>query len=299
MNPLINTHSPESTTFTRYFCGCIYETCVDTTLICPQHRSEPHRAFMTATQTVPVPRDHAVDTISRLTPASHAGNRPMKLENRPDNSLHLLATITDPNQREWSAPEAEMVGLCPPCFVDHQMLTETGVSTCECPDPACYYRWCGRTTGLHALWRFHAYGKSEQFTGHREEDIFKHGPHDQLPDNLRSRLAAEREFLDLCLLQASLEFGEARGHSTPGAGRRRYYQPVYLSQWLEQDYRRLSRERDEEKRERLRTGLRHKLMRLIITSANGWSIRNPNPTHTLDQTPTTMPGQTPGQGPAA
>ena len=181
MNPLINTHSPESTTFTRYFCGCIYETCVDTTLICPQHRSEPHRAFMTATQTVPVPRDHAVDTISRLTPASYARNRPMRLENRPDNSLHLLGTITDPNQKEWAGPEAEMVGLCLPCFVDHQMLTETGVSTCECPDPGCYYRWCGSTTGLHALWRFHAYGKSEQFTGYPEENIFNHGPHDQLP----------------------------------------------------------------------------------------------------------------------
>ena len=263
----MTTATLESITVTRYFCGCIYETAVDLTLICPVHRSTPHKAFMTTTETLPVSRNKAVSNVRGLVHAAYSKNQPMRLESEPSNSVHVLTTITDPNHNEWAQPEAELVGLCPACFIDDHLLTETHVSICECGNSCCPYRWCGSIRGLHALWRMHIHQESQKLIGYPEEDIFSHGSHDQQPENIRRTLDHERGNMELAITQTAIEFVKARSMATPWAGRRRYYQAVYLAPWMDREYRHLVKGMSNKEKAWTRTNMRKKLIRLVLTGA--------------------------------
>ena len=104
---------------------------------------------------------------------------------------------------------------------------------CECGQEKCSYRWCGMTDGLHALWRIHAQGLTQQTTGIRDDDIFSYGSYDEQTEDMRKILDAEKQELERKadrLVRATLAARQASG---PGTKRRSYQQQVYLSRWLD------------------------------------------------------------------
>ena len=166
-------------TITRFQCGCVYRTVGDTAIFCPRHRSEWHRGSIRETETIYTPTAEAPD-IPGLVMHTFKNPMPVTIRNSRKNSLHSMVTTVDADGNEWDEPSEKYVGLCTACFIDHGGYLESKVAACECRNERCSYRWCGTTTGLHAFWRLHAQGRSEETTGIPEEDIFSHGKFDEL-----------------------------------------------------------------------------------------------------------------------
>ena len=128
-------------TFTRFFCGCIYRTLDDQAVFCPQHRQEPHRAYATGTERVPIPSQDNFP-IRGLVMSRYFKSHPAVLQNSSSNSLHTIVSTKDGRNEEWDTPEPELLGLCTACFIDHEQRDETRIAMCECGDEDCSYRWC-------------------------------------------------------------------------------------------------------------------------------------------------------------
>ena len=214
-------------TISRYFCGCLYRSLSDISAFCPLHQPEsPSTAFITGTETLRLPHQLQRNTIHRFQGLQ-------VLENSDRNSLHVITCVQDAYHEEWSTPEADLAGLCCACFIDENQHVETGIAACECADPGCTYRWCGRTDGLHALWRIHARGQSQELTGFPDRELFAYGPVAQMNKDVTDALNAERQQLAQQANQALLHYNTARAKANPSAGRQRCFHPVYLSRWLD------------------------------------------------------------------
>ena len=251
---------------TRFYCGCIYRTMSDNAVFCPEHRHSSEVGFITGQETIQTPGPE-VPHIPGLVMDPHAKGLPKTMMNTSRNSLHTRTSLLDGNGREWSDSE-EDVGICGACFLDSGELHTTQIAMCECGEEKCSYRWCGITDGLHALWRIHAQGLSQQTTGIREDDIFSYGSYEDQNEDLRKILDAEKQELERNadrLVQATLAARQAAG---PGTKRRSYQQQVYLSRWLDSGYAAITKEQDNTQDARYaRQRLAIKLLRLHIIGA--------------------------------
>ena len=228
---------------TRFYCGCVYRTVSDDAVFCPEHRHSWHRGFITGQETIQIPGPE-VPQIRGMVMNTYAKGLPKTMMNTSRNSLHTRMSVMDGNGGEWSDSEEEEVGICSACFIDSGDLNPTQIAMCECGEEKCSYRWCGMTDGLHALWRIHAQGLSQQTTGIREDDIFSYGSYDEQTEDMRKILKAEKQELERNadrLVRATLAARQAAG---PGTKRRSYQQQVYLSRWLDSAYAAITKEQD-------------------------------------------------------
>lgn len=227
-------HPTTTLSITRFHCGCIFRTPVDTVVLCPNHKGRPRSSFITGQERITIPAGYP-NASKQLPIDRHPVNRPRLLQNFPSNSIHTLSYITDPDHNPWSDPEAEITGLCAACFIDDNNLKQTRIAICECGDEQCAYRWCGDTTGLHAFWTIHAENRSEELTGISEGHIFSHGAFDDLNPKAREALDAARAQLLESVSRATQQFENARTRANP-ASHRRAFEPVYLTDWLSRSY---------------------------------------------------------------
>ena len=220
------------TTVTRFFCGCCYSTPTDQAVFCPQHRG-----FITGREQVhhqgsQAPPWHGV-VKGRYTGEAEV------LMNTERNSVHVKSTVLDGRGEEWNMGESEEVGICTACFIesDGGNRGETGFAMCECGDEDCSYRWCGQLNGLHAFWRLHVKGETEQATGIDDRDIFSYGPCEGLKEAVQETLKQER---DSIRKEADRLAGLALRAQTAGPGELRGVHPVYLTSWLSRDCREIA-----------------------------------------------------------
>ena len=250
-------------TFTRFACGCAYRTVGDTAVFCPQHRE-----IITGTERIETPGSETPD-VPGLVMERYLKGEAHTLMNTRRNSLHTLTSVLDGMGNEWAEPSEELVGLCAGCFIDQEQHSETGAAMCECGDEDCSYRWCGSTEGLHAFWRLHVLGKSEETTGISDVDIFSHGQYAEQRDRVTAALDREREEIQGRTVEMMNEMETAREQAeTPGedpqAGDS---QTVYLTPWLDRDYREMKEEGDPGAQARARQSLTQKLTRLQVIGA--------------------------------
>ena len=263
-------------TITRFSCGCLYRTTVDRAVFCPAHRSRQPVGFITGVETIrsPVRVDHS---LARLAMNPRIPTVPIELRSTDRNSLHQQVRTMDPGGTEWNQTTDE-TGLCAPCMVDHEDSRETRIAACECGNPDCPYRWCGSLQGLHALWRPHVQGTTEQDTGIPDRDIFSHGPQADLSDRAREALHQERQELQAHADRLLQETLRARRMPPTPAGRpegpagtrtrTRIPHPAYLSPWLDPQHRLLAdpgvNPRD---RQHAASQIQGKLLRLMLIGA--------------------------------
>ena len=179
---------------TRFQCGCVYRAGHDEAVFCPEHRQSSPVGFVTGHEAIPM-QTPGVPGIPGLVMNPHALSLPMELRNDERNSLHVESRTLDGRQNEWGMNRADEVGLCAACLIDEECAQETRVARCECGDEGCSYRWCGDTRGLHALWRLHAQGVSQESIGIPEEDIFEYGGYDEQNQETRELLDREGNHL--------------------------------------------------------------------------------------------------------
>lgn len=251
---------------TRFHCGCIYQT-IDEAVFCPEHRRADPVGFITSQETILTP-DSRPPSIQGLVMNSFVKALPQTLRNDERNSIHVRATVLDGRREEWADEDVQEVGLCAACFIDQDEHKETGVAMCECGDEDCSYRWCGSTDGLHALWRLHAQGRSRESMGIPEEDIFSYGSSDKHEEAVRSTLDWERDHLREVGRELAQRAILARQMAAPGAGRRRSFDPVMMSHWLDGEFR----DMEEEKTDTWKAGwalsrLEAKMVRLYVIGA--------------------------------
>lgn len=231
---------PPILTFARFACGCIYRTISDQAVFCPQHRREPHRAYVTGNEMVIIPAQN-IFPIQRLAANPYVSSQPAVLHNTERNSIHTVTSTLDGRSQEWDMPQTETVGICPACFIDMEDHNETRVAMCECGNEDCSYRWCGSIQGLHAYWRIHAQGRSRELTGIPEEDIFGYGPHSELPQKVQEVLDQQREDLTTQVNNLVQKVINARKEITTAKGRVRHH-PAYLNPWFDNEYRAITGE---------------------------------------------------------
>ena len=254
-------------TFTRFFCGCIYRTLDDQAVFYPQHRQEPHRAYATGTERVPIPSQDNFP-IRGLVMSRYFKSHPAVLQNSSSNSLHTIVSTKDGRNEEWDTPEPELLGLCTACFIDHEQRDETRIAMCECGDEDCSYRWCGSLDGLHAFWRLHTQAASEQATGLAELDIFSYGPFQDQQPHIQETLNQQRKDLVMETEQLCQDVMEARrlhspsGRSAPPTG-----PAAYLNPWLDPECRRLAENPDRRDARIYKRSLLQKVRRLHIIGA--------------------------------
>ena len=257
----------QSLSFTRFFCGCIHRTVGDTAVFCPEHhRVKPQAAFITGTELLRF-LDGTFPYGKNITSSPNLDQAHKALRNTSSNTLHVTTTISDPGRNEWAAPEAESVGICPACLIEDDLITETRITACECGDTACFYRWCGRTHGIHAFWRFHATNRIEELTDTPDGDIFAYGPQADQSPKVKELLDTERQLLEDQASQLLTDFFNARANATPDAGRRQQYHPVYLSCWLDRDYEQVHSAYRQNHAAAIAGRLKTKLLRLMVGGA--------------------------------
>ena len=250
----------------RFQCGCIHQiSSADTPVFCPEHRREWHRGAITGTEVMmlPGPEFPAMDN---LVMNPYVRNRPLILRNSERNSLHTETRTMDGKDNEWEETQTELTGLCAACFIDEALHLETRIARCECGDPDCSYRWCGRTEGLHAFWNLHVRGESERATGIPDTDIFAHGPFDDHTALARDALNGERENLRRTILKLTTTALDARQEENP-ANPRSTFHPAYLNGWLEPDCQRFMNTDSGQEKEWAGRSLAVKLARLHIIGA--------------------------------
>ena len=179
---------------TRFHCGCAYRTMSDDLVFCPEHRHSSPVGFTTGHEITQSPGPEVPETPG-LVMNPYVEGLPKTMMNTSRNSLHTRTSVVDGNGEEWSGSEEEF-GICNACFIDSGELNPTRIAMCECGEEKCSYRWCGIIHGLHALWRIHAQGLSQQTTGIRDDDIFSYGSYDELTKDLREILNAEKQELE-------------------------------------------------------------------------------------------------------
>ena len=262
-------------TFTRFACGCAYRTVGDTAVFCPQHR-----AISTGTERTLTPGRETPD-VPGLVMSPYMKGVAHTLRNTPHNSLHTMTSVLDAQDNEWAEPSEDLAGMCAACFIDQEERSETGVAMCECGNENCSYRWCGSPEGLHAFWRLHVLGKSEETTGIPDRDIFSHGPYAEQRDEVTAVLDREREDLQGRAVEMMKEMETARERAeTPGQDQNpqaqnpqdqdpqaQNQQSVYLTPWLDRDYREMKEEGDPRAQARARRALTQKLTRLQVIGA--------------------------------
>ena len=260
------TEMPYSVKITRFYCGCAYKTMSDVLVFCPEHRHSSPVGFITEQKTFQSP-GLEVHQIPGLVINPHVEGIPKTMMNTSSNSLHTRTSVLDGNGEEWSDSEKE-VGICNACFIDSGELNPTRIAMCECGEEKCSYRWCGIIFGLHALWRIHAQGLSQQTTGIQENDIFSYGKYDEQTKDLKKIINAEERELERNanrLVPATLA---ARQEAGTGKQRRNYQHQVYLSRWLDSEYAAITKEQSStEAVGYARRILATKLLRLHIIGA--------------------------------
>ena len=251
-------------TFTRFGCGCAYRTTSDTAAFCPRHRE-----IITGMETIETPGPETPD-VPGLVMDPYLKGTAHTLRNTRHNSLHVMTSVLDGRGGEWAEPSEEIVGICAACFIDQEECSETQVAMCECGDEDCSYRWCGSTEGLHAFWRLHALGNSEETTGIPECDIFSHGQHSEQSSRVADALGQEREDLRSRAMEMMQEMEHAREQTqTPGQALDQQaldQQAVYLTPWLDRDYQTMTGG-DPRQQAQARRTLTGKITRLLIIRA--------------------------------
>ena len=251
---------------TRFNCGCAYRTMSEDLVFCPEHRHSSPVGFITGKETTQSPGPE-VPQIPGLVMDPYIQGRPKTMMNTSGNSLHTRTYVLDGKGEEWSDSEKE-VGICNACFIDSGELNPTRIAMCECGEEKCSYRWCGIIFGLHALWRIHAQGLSQQTTGIQENDIFSYGKYDEQTKDLKKIINAEERELERNanrLVPATLA---ARQEAGTGKQRRSYQHQVYLSRWLDSEYAAITKEQNSTEAVRhARSVLAVKLLRLHIIGA--------------------------------
>lgn len=170
----------------RYSCGCAYHTPLDTALRCPRHQG-----WLLSTETFHSDTRDPPD-IPGLVKNPHFPDRAMTLHNDERNSIYSTVVVKDSSGSEISDHDPDHFGICHACYVETGETVETRIAACECSDILCDHRWCGDTSGLHAFWRLHAQGRSEEVTGIPKRDIFSIGLSSTLPEYLAVILDRER-----------------------------------------------------------------------------------------------------------
>ena len=247
------------TTITRFFCGCSYRTPTDQAVFCPEHRG-----FITGRETIRHPSPDP-PYLQGLALNKRIGGA-ITLRNDERNSIHVLSTVRDGRGEEWSMGESDETGICAACFIesDGTVRDETGIAMCECGDADCSYRWCGRLSGLHALWRLHAQGRCHEVTGFMEEDIFSYGPLQGMREDVQQALEREREEIRREAERLVETTIQAQTASPP---RREKPHPVFLSRWLEPECREILNPGNEGDLRGARRSLERKVTRLHVLGA--------------------------------
>ena len=221
-----------SFTIARFFCGCAYLNPMDTAIFCPEHRHAPHRGYITGRETIRVPKDTSYSML-HVTPHRTIKAFPAILQSDAHNSLHTVTRVLDGHHNDWSLPQADLLGLCAACLIDSEDYNETRIAMCECGNEQCSYRWCGSLQGLHAFWKLHAQGRSEETTGLKEEDIFSHGAYEDHSQEVRDTLDKERAVLQEAARKITSDLYQTTTKAF-SPGRRAKLPPAYLNPWLEQ-----------------------------------------------------------------
>ena len=250
----------------RFQCGCAYRTMSDDLVFCPEHRHSSPVGFITGQETFRSPGPE-VPQITGLVMNPYVEGLPKTMMNTSGNSLHTRTSVLDGNGEEWSDSEKE-VGICNACFIDSGELNPTRIAMCECGEEKCSYRWCGIIFGLHALWKIHAQGLSQQTTGIQENDIFSYGKYDEQTKVLKKIINAEERELERNANRLVPAMLAARQTAGPGTNHPSYPHQVYLSRWLDSEYAAITKEQSSTEaigyaRRRLAT----KLLRLHIIGA--------------------------------
>ena len=227
---------------TRFYCGCAYKTMSDDLVFCPEHRHSSTVGFIVGQETTLSPGPE-VPQIPGLVMNPYVEGLPKTMMNTSGNSLHTRTSVLDGNGEEWSDSEEE-VGICNACFIDSGKLNPTKIAMCECGEEKCSYRWCGIIHGLHALWRIHAQGLSQQTTGIQESDIFSYGRYDEQNKDLKEILNAEKQELERNTDRLVLATLDARQEAGTWKKRRSYPQQVYLSRWFDSEYAAITKEQN-------------------------------------------------------
>lgn len=239
----------------RFACGCAYQTFGHVTVVCPTHRQ-----ILVATERLTSPTNEMPE-VPGLVMNRYFSNRPEILENSSRNSLHTVVCVRAPGNDDWSDDEPDQVGLCPACYIEDDAFNETHITQCECGNPDCAYRWCGRTSGLHAFWRLHAQGSAEERTGISDRDIFSHGPARELAPEEAAVLDQERPQLDRTANLLFQNMEQLRSSDNPGTAE----SSPYLCPWLDRDYEDLhAADTPDHIRGLIRDSLKRKLLRLHI-----------------------------------
>ena len=256
-------------TVTRFACGCAYRTSLDTAVFCPQHHDESHRGAIREQETFYTDTNDTPD-VPGLVMSPHSGHRPIVLRNTESNSIHTSVSVLDGSRNEWKASDEDQVGLCAACFIDNEDdYVETRIAMCECGQDRCSYRWCGSLNGLHAYWRLHVQGRSEEATGIPDEDIFSYGRYDEQNEDVTQALDAERADLTAQIEMLMHEMETARQQAT-NVQPTDEQQSIYLMPWLDQDYRVMNQPEQEvnrPQRQLARSALFKKIARLHIIGA--------------------------------
>ena len=251
---------------TRFICGCVYRTAGDTAVFCPTHRTEPHQGVIQEQETVHTPTADPPD-IPGLVMNSHYKTTPHVLRNDSRNSIHTTTSVQDGDGHEWSEPQEDEVGICAACYIDREDCYETRIAMCECGDERCSYRWCGALTGLHAYWRLHTQGKSEETTGIPEVDIFSYGKFQEQTEAITETLNEERISLEQEIekqMQDMETVREQKDNNQPDDTQ----QAIYLMPWLDTEYLRMKQPNNPNAHPEIaRTALRRKIARLHIIGA--------------------------------
>ena len=247
-------------TIARFRCGCVYRIVGDTAVFCPQHRE-----IITGTERIETPEPETPD-VPGLVMNQYVKGIAHTLMNTPRNSLHTMTSVLDGRGDEWAEPSEDLVGMCAACFIDQEEQSETGVAMCECGDKDCSYRWCGSAEGLHAFWRLHVLGKSEETAGIPETDIFSHGQYSTQNSRVTAVLDRERKELEDRAQELMKEMENAREEA--GTSEQAGGQPSpYLIAWLDREYQAIKGDDDPREREAARRQLTRKITRLQIIGA--------------------------------
>ena len=244
-------------TTTRFRCGCAYRIIGDTAVFCPQHRE-----IITGTERIETPEPTTPD-VPGLVMEQYLKGVAHTLMNTRRNSLHTLTSVLDGRGNEWAEPSEELVGMCAACFIDQEEHYETGMAMCECGDKDCSYRWCGSAEGLHAFWKLHVQGKSEEAAGIPETDIFSYGQYSTQNSRVTAVLDRERKELEDRVQELMEEMKNAREEA--GASEQAGGQPSpYLIPWLDREYAAMTGGGAAMEREMARRQLAGKITRLHI-----------------------------------
>ena len=164
------------------------------------------------------------------------------------------------------------------CGCAYQTLGDVAIRCPSHGDEDCSYRWCGKTEGLHAYWRLHARGASEQATGLTEDDIFNHGPARDRPEDETAALQKEQADLDGMGEELLSEMVARRNTGPTATPDAEDHEPTgepepprpYDLEWLQQSYDVMAKQSEMPVVRRIaKVQLKEKLVRLHVAGFPG------------------------------